>query len=589
MACYPVKLNSATDSTKTIGHSFCKTLSMKNVIIVTSILLSRLIACENFGGSLVNSSSDSAKAVPSPYTRDVTITSANSYSDLFLDSTVLESFISTEKLSDSIATGLRNFYNVRNYQFAWFNSDGLTEQGRGFWSLYDYANNSGDSVKENKSLTAKMDTLAEADTLQISTNDSSFVKTELNLTKEFIKYAGTFKDHVGFSDPYHLVPARKTDVLQLADSVLKQNDSAISQTKKPYSLLKEQLKTYYDAAQKGGWQTISTGVKKLKKGTSSPIVAAIKKRLMITGEFGGTDTTQVYNDSLETAIKSYKIRHGFDSSAAITDSLIMDMNVPATQRIEQILINLNRMQWMPNISSQELIEVNVPEFMLKVYEGNTKAFDMKVVVGKEGTTTTMFTGDLNQVVFSPYWNIPPSIVSDEILPAMKKDPNYLKKKKMEIVKQDDSLPTIRQLPGPQNPLGKVKFLFPNSYEIFLHDTPAKGLFEKEKRAYSHGCIRLEDAKKLAQFLLKDDPSWTPEKIEKAMNRGKEQFVKVKRPVPVVLTYFTAWVDEKGQLNFRDDVYQHDAKAKERLFGAAAVNIPMQQTDTTKKDTAKSRT
>jgi murein L,D-transpeptidase YcbB/YkuD len=156
---------------------------------------------------------------------------------------------------------------------------------------------------------------------------------------------------------------------------------------------------------------------------------------------------------------------------------------------------------------------------------------------------------------------------------------------MEIVKKNDSLPVIRQVPGKDNPLGKVKFLFPNSYDIFFHDTPAKELFEKDKRAYSHGCIRLENAKQLATYLLKDDASWTPEKIDKAMNSGKEQFVKLNKPVPVVITYFTAWVDENGQLNFRDDVYKHDAQTSERLFITASLFQPTQQ-DSVRKDTGK---
>jgi murein L,D-transpeptidase YcbB/YkuD len=564
---------------------------MKYLIIISSILLSRLIACDNLTGTLGSTGSDSAKAVASAPLRDLSITSANSYSDLFLDSAALEDFIASQKIQDSVATGLRNFYNVRNYQFAWFNSEGLTEQGRGFWSLYDYANDHGDSIKENKSLITRMDTLTEADTLLINTGDSSFIKTELTLTKEFIKYSGTFKEHMGVSDPYHVIPAKKTDVLQIADSVLKQNDStnqvdSAYQSKKPYLLLKDKLRLYYDIAQKGNWQLIPTGVKKLKKGSSSPVVAAIKKRLLLTGELQGSDTSQLYNDSLDVAIKLYKLRHGFDSSSSITDSLIKNMNVPVSQRIEQILINMNRMLWMPNIPSQQLIEVNIPEFMLNVYEGNSKAFEMKVVVGKQGTNTTMFTGDLNQIVFSPYWNIPASIVKNEIMPAIKNNPNYLQKNHMEIVKKNDSVPTIRQMPGKDNPLGKVKFLFPNSYDIFFHDTPAKGLFEKSKRAYSHGCIRLEDAKKLAAYLLKDDPSWTSEKIDQAMNSGKEQFVRVKRSVPVVITYFTAWVDENGQLNFRDDVYQHDAKTAERMFGTASLTQPIPQNDSTKKDTSK---
>ena len=222
--------------------------------------------------------------------------------------------------------------------------------------------------------------------------------------------------------------------MQLADSILnkypdsaKTADTTASTLGRPYNLLKEQLRRYYEIAQKGGWQPIPAGAKKFRKGNSSPIVAAIKKRLALTGEYQGTDTTQVYSDSLEAGIKSYKRRHGFDSTATLSDSLIRDMNIPVTQRIEQILINMNRMAWMPDMVTQQLIEVNIPEFMMNIYEGNAKAFTMKVVVGKEGANTTMFSGNLNQVVFSPYWNIPASIVEEEILPAMKNDPNYLQK------------------------------------------------------------------------------------------------------------------------------------------------------------------
>ena len=569
---------------------------MKYLFIITSILLSRLIACDNLTGTLASTSSDSAKSVMSAPLRDLSITSENSYSDLFLDSTSLENYIRTENLNDSVATGLRNFYNVRNYQFAWFNSEGLTEQGKGFWSLYDYANDHGDSVRENKLLARRMDILTEVDTLLISTSDSSFIQTELSLTKEFIKYAHILKDNAGFTDPYHFVPVKKTDVLQLADSVLNTQSDSINTTpdttsalsNRPYNLLKEQLRIYYNVAQKGGWQPIPMGTKKFRKGVSSPVAAAIKKRLILTGEYKGTDTTQAYNDSLAAAIKSYKIRYGFDSSSSISDSLISDMNIPVAQRIEQILINMNRMMWMPDISTQQIIEVNIPEFMMNVYEAGTKAFDMKVVVGKEGANTTMFSGDMNQVVFSPYWNIPASIVEEEILPAMKNDQNYLQKHHMEIVKKNDSLPVIRQVPGPDNPLGGVKFLFPNSYDIFFHDTPKKELFAKRERAYSHGCIRLEDAKKLAAYLLKDDPSWTPEKIEQAMKSGKEQFVKVKKSVPVLITYFTTWVDENGQLNFRNDVYKHDTKTRKRLFNTVSLTPSFPQKDSISRDTSKTK-
>jgi murein L,D-transpeptidase YcbB/YkuD len=223
------------------------------------------------------------------------------------------------------------------------------------------------------------------------------------------------------------------------------------------------------------------------------------------------------------------------------------------------------MRWLAANPTGNLIVVNIPEFVLHVYEGKNKAFSMNVVVGKEGHNTMMFNGDLNQVVFSPYWNVPQSIVQKEILPAMSRNPNYLASQDMEVTGNEDGVPVIRQRPGGKNALGRVKFLFPNSFNIYFHDTPSKSLFTKDKRAYSHGCIRLSDPVKMANYVLKDQPEWTPEKIEEAMNSGVEKFVRVKNPIPVIITYYTAWVDENGQLNFREDIYGHDASLAQKMF------------------------
>lgn len=167
---------------------------------------------------------------------------------------------------------------------------------------------------------------------------------------------------------------------------------------------------------------------------------------------------------------------------------------------------------------------------------------------------------LKYVVFSPYWNVPPGILKNEVLPGIKKDPRYLEKHNMEW-HQD----YVRQKPGPDNSLGLVKFLFPNNYNIYLHDTPSKSLFNESQRAFSHGCIRLAEPKRLAEFLLRNDSSWTPEKITNAMHAGKERYVLVRDTVPVFIGYFTAWVDREGQLNFRDDIYGHDKRLGEKLF------------------------
>jgi L,D-transpeptidase YcbB len=229
------------------------------------------------------------------------------------------------------------------------------------------------------------------------------------------------------------------------------------------------------------------------------------------------------------------------------------------------MINMNHMRWLPQNPPGQLIEVNIPAFLLHVYDNGKTVFSMPVVVGKDAHSTTIFSDLLTTIVFSPYWNIPRSIVKNEIIPGMDSDKNYLDEHNMEITGEENGLPVVRQKPGDQNSLGKVKFLFPNTFNIYFHDTPAKGLFNKDIRAYSHGCIRLADAEKMADYLLRDNSKWTPQKIHEAMNSGNQQFVKLKDPVPVFITYYTAWVDENGTLNFRDDIYGHDKEVAEKMF------------------------
>ncbi|WP_018615008.1 L,D-transpeptidase family protein [Segetibacter koreensis] len=504
--------------------------------------------------------------------RDYSINSSNSYSDLFLDSTDVENFIAEKKLNDTLTRRIRSFYNARNYQYAWFASDGVTEQGRSFWNLHQYYTTyNSDTTLDDKALKKKMNALVSVDTLSVKASDKSIANTEITLTEHFIQYIlDNYKSgEIKRKELERFVPFKKEEAMSLADSLLtkKHKDNKYYSDVNPaYKFLKDQLQKYFDIAKKGGWQSVDAAQKKIKKGDSSLAISAIKKRLQMTGEMPAGDTTQTFDDQLARAVKTFQISHGLTPDAIITPSLIKEMNVPALKRVEQLLINMGRMRWMLNHTEGNLITVNLPEFVLHVYEGKNKVFDMNVVVGKEGHNTTIFTGNLNQIVFSPYWNIPSNIVEKEILPAMENDPDYLSKNEMEEVGEPvDGIPVIRQLPGPKNSLGKVKFLFPNSYDIYFHDTPAKSLFNKDKRAYSHGCIRLSDPVKMANYLLRNQKEWTPEKIEEAMNSGEEQFVKLKNPIPVLITYYTAWVDEKGMLNFRDDIYGHDANLIQKMF------------------------
>ena len=504
--------------------------------------------------------------------RDYSITKAISYSDLFLDSNTVESYIEQNKIPDSLSRRIRSFYNTRNYQFAWFTREGLTEQAFGFWNLLDYYTTySEDTSLTDKSLRKRIDRLMLSEELSIAESNKTFINTELQLTYFFLKYSlkNFEKGFVKRKELERFIPRKKQDVIYLADSLLtkKHKDNRyFEDINEPYGKLKEQLAKYTDIAKKGGWPVITeTGKKPLKEGSSSPAVLATKKQLYLTGDLPVNDTTEIFNDTLATALKSFQSRFGLQTTGTLNSETIKELNVPAVERVKQIMINMERMRWMPSEPNGKFILVNIPEFVLHVMEDGKKIFDMKIVVGKEGHNTMMFTKTLNQVVFSPYWNVPPSIVEDEIMPEMEKNPNYLLEQNMEITGESDGIPEVRQLPGEKNSLGKVKFLFPNSYNIYFHDTPAKSLFEKNRRAYSHGCIRLNEPKKMAEYLLQNDPSWTEEKIDEAMNSGKEQYVKLKDPSTVFITYYTAWVDDTGKLNFRDDIYDHDKKISTKMF------------------------
>ena len=541
---------------------------MKKILVFLTLCSLVFISCTNSQ----EDDKEKAEIEKKVSKRDYSITKANAYSDLFLDSMRMEKFIAEKKFSDSIIRRMRSFYNTRNFQFAWFTSNGLTEQARGFWNLHEYFTTyvNDSSSLQNKELVKKMDNLIIEENMNVNGSSESIIETELTLTQHFIDYTlqNYEKGYVKRKEMERFIPRKKEDIVALADSLINKkhnDDKYFEDVNDNYRLLKDQLARYHKITVAGGWPTVPAEIIKVKKGSSSPAVAILKKRLQITGDLPTADSSQVFNDTLELAVKNAEARFGYNADGKITEAFLKDLNVPAVERLKQILINMNRMRWMPNKPEGNLLVANIPEFVVHAYEGSNKVFSMNVVVGKEGHNTMMFTGDLNQIVFSPYWNIPPSIVRSEILPAMQNDPDYLARNNMEIVSENGDLPTIRQLPGPGNSLGKVKFLFPNSFNIYFHDTPAKSLFNREKRAYSHGCIRLAEPEKMANYLLRNNSEWTASRISQAMNSGEEKYVKLKDPVPVFISYYTAWVDEQGRMNFREDIYEHDQKIKNKMF------------------------
>ncbi|NLR61357.1 L,D-transpeptidase family protein [Chitinophaga polysaccharea] len=523
---------------------------------ILKVLLACLIvaACKGPSSPGTSSSPESSQEEDTVSPRNRGITPANAYNDLFLDSMAVEKFIQQKRLDSHMANRLRSFYNTRNYEFAWLDSKGPTEQASAFQSLYSYSKDTGSS----KAIDIRLDGLKTEDSLVITANNPEMTHLELQLTVRLVTY---FRKRGGSVEQIeHMVPAQRYEVMQLADSMLKTNDHlfpAVAPMKAP-------LKAYMGYVRDGGWDTLPRVGKGYRKGQSSPDIRLIKKRLTLTGELADEDSSAVFDDALETAVNIFRNHYGYTENGVLNDTIIRELNVSAQARLQQLLINMERMKWMPAADKGKLILVNIPAFKLQVVEDRQQLFDIDIIVGKEGHSTTMFSGWLSQVVFSPYWNIPRSIIRKEILPAMNRRPGYLASKHMEITGHQNGLPVIRQLPGPHNALGRVKFLFPNSYNIYFHDTPEKSLFNHDIRTYSHGCIRLKDPMKMAQFVLENSPEWTTEKITAAMDSGKQTYVTVKHPVPVIITYFTAWV-EGDTLHIAPDVYDHDIPFRNKLF------------------------
>jgi len=526
--------------------------------------------------SLLGSCSKKEKKLPEIAVRDTTITIENSFTELFVDSAALNQFVQTTE-NDSIANQIQSFYNHRNYQFAWFFPDGLADFVPTFLGLQnDYIHYSGDSSLYNAQLISKIDSLKLLK--RINPKDTAVLSTELLLTEQFFRYASrayTGDHRINTQELNWFIPRKKINTEAFLDSLLKnkaQNLSAYEPVNKQYNLLKENLLNYYKIRKEQTWDSLAAGNKKLKEGNRYDVIPEIKNRLYALGDLPEADSTDLLDTTLTRAVKRFQSRFGLKQDGQIGASFFRELNVPVQERIQQILINMERIRWVPATPKTDYLLVNIPEYKLHVYEDGSLAFNMNVVVGSEAHSTVIFSGTLNQIVFSPYWNVPPSILKNEILPGIKRNPNYLARHNMEWNGN-----AVRQKPGPRNSLGLVKFLFPNSYNIYLHDTPSKNLFGESSRAFSHGCIRLSEPKKLAEFLLRKDSTWTEEKITTAMNLGKEKYVRLrgKSEIPVFIGYFTVWVDQNGQLNFRKDIYGHDQKMAERLFSTVTDEIALE--------------
>ncbi|SFN87021.1 Murein L,D-transpeptidase YcbB/YkuD [Chitinophaga sp. YR627] len=517
--------------------------------------------------------------------RDTSHYTKQEYIDRTLDSNTVNLFLQKDT---AYADYIRDFYRQREFHYAWIGNDGqLTEQAGNFINMMKADADYGlhDSTIISKPLREMYDTLL-IEGQQLRPGDKAIPSAELLLTAQFFAYGNKVWSGLTSDSAKSLewfIPRKKINMESLLDSMVNKPASAFEEpVNRQYKLLRNQLKKFSDL-EKLPWDSLKASRKLYKKEESDPLVASVKQRLHLLGDLAVADTSQLFTPALDSAIRNFQDRTGLKTDGTIQAPLLNALNVTPLQRIRQILINMERIRWVPAEPPAEYLLVNIPAFKLYVYNNNKLDWTCNVVVGKPGANTVIFSNEVKYVVFAPYWNVPPGILVNEVLPAMKRNTGYLARQNMEVVTGSGSPVNagslnwskysggnfpyiIRQKPGGHNALGKVKFLFPNEYNIYLHDTPSKGLFGENKRTFSHGCIRVSEPQHLAEWLLRKDSTWTQKKITEAMNGSKEKFITLKERVPVYIGYFTAFVDSDGRLNFRDDVYGHDAKLAATLFG-----------------------
>ena len=350
-----------------------------------------------------------------------------------------------------------------------------------------------------------------------------------------------------------------------------------------YRALKSALSHYREIASFGGWPILD---KKLSwaKGVYGTHITLLRERLGSTGDIDYSDVLSgdlsLFDDILEAGVARFQARHGIPETGMIDETTLKALNVPVDARVRQIELNLERWRWIPHDLGSRYLLVNIADYNLTVFEDSLPKWGMRVVVGRDYRRTPVFSADLKYLVINPFWHIPRKIAVNDILPKVQRDPEYLIKKRIKVFAswQEDA-PELdphtvdwsqvtkrnfsfkfRKDPGPFNDLGRIKFMLPNKYAVYLHDTPSRKLFKRDIRSFSSGCIRLERPLDLADYLLKDDPNWSRRDIIRAIESGEgNKVVRLGQPIPVHLLYWTAWVDSRGKVNFRNDLYNRDPK------------------------------
>jgi murein L,D-transpeptidase YcbB/YkuD len=381
------------------------------------------------------------------------------------------------------------------------------------------------------------------------------------------------------------------DMAAVLNTAIQQRDVAgVLESLKPphdgYRELKAAMRRYRQIEASGGWPVLPENVD-WRLGAHDARIALLRKRLKLSGDLPAEASDpypHLFDSDLRQALLQFQARHALEPTGRLDPQTRAALMVPAHLRARQIEINLERWRWLPHDLGRRHIRVNIADFSLQVIEAQKNVLNMRVVVGRDYRRTPVFSDQMRFLVINPYWNIPTKIAVRDILPKVRRDPGYLKRKQIRVFEDwsagakeiaPDSIDwnrvdprhfryRLRKDPGPQNDLGRIKFMFPNRFAVYLHDTPSRHLFQSEVRSYSSGCVRLEKPVELAEYLLREEPGWNREAIEAAIDSSQRRVIPLPSRVPVHLLYLTAWVDESGAVQFRNDVYGRDKLLDEAL-------------------------
>ena len=426
--------------------------------------------------------------------------------------------------------------------------------------------------------------------------EADLVAFDLALTVSTLRYASDVS--IGKINPRIFcfgldVDRNKCDLTGVLLELRNANDvpSLLQQLEPPFEAYRRAegaLGAYIAMANEDDGEPLPNTKKPVEPGDSYPGAARLERLLRRLGDLppGAVQSDGVFQGALVDALEHFQIRHGLDPDGRIGKATLKQLNTPLSGRVRQLQLVLERWRWIPRTFSRPPVIVNIPEFRLRALNDRYETeLEMKVVVGGAyRRQTPVFTNAMTHVIFRPYWNVPRSIQRAELVPKIAQDSSYLAKNDYEIVNSRGNVVAaigapvtsellsqlragklaIRQVPGPKNALGFIKFMFPNEYNVYLHGTPAKALFSKSRRDFSHGCIRVEKPEELAAWVFKDQPEWTMDRIRGAENGAKTQQVNLPKPIPVLILYATAIVNEKGEVFFFDDIYGHDAALEQVL-------------------------